>query len=103
MSNKSALVVIRRGDDEMSSQMAESLIVPAIKKEYDKLQTEYYFIKRRDNRNTRKKIMAAKRKYGYNYIPSNKIIKALQQGFALFEYGIAMFVDKFMTIKERRE
>ena len=101
MISKGALVIIKRGDEGMSNEMAKSIIAPEIKKDYDKLQAKYYFARKRSRKAIRKDIRKAQRKYGYNYIPSNRVIKYIREGFALIEYGIAVFVDKFMTIKIR--
>ena len=101
MISKGALVIIKRGDKDMSDQMADSIVAPAIKKDYDKLQAKYYFARKRSRKAIRKDIRKAQRKYGYNYIPTSKVIKFIREGFALVEYGFAVFVDKFMTIKIR--
>jgi hypothetical protein len=101
MITKGALVIIKHGDKDMSNEMAKSIVAPAIKKDYDKLQVKYYFARKRSSKAIRKDIRKAQRKYGYNYIPTSKIIKYIREGFALVEYGFAVFVDKFMTIKIR--
>lgn len=103
MVNKGALVIIKRGDKDMRDQMANSIVAPELIKEIDNLKTKYYFAKRRNRKSIMKAIRKARHKYGYNYIPSNKIIKRIREGFALIEYGFAIFVDKFMTIKIGRD
>lgn len=104
MISKGALVIIKHGDEDMSNEMAKSIVAPEIKKvkkDYDKLQTKYYFARKRSRKAIRKDIRKAQRKYGYNYIPTSKAVKLIREGFALIEYGFAVFVDKFMTIKIR--
>lgn len=100
MSNKSAVVIIKRGDPDMSDSMADVFMPPAVID--DKLiclERENFFLRRRREKTTRRMIREAEIKYGYNYIPKSKFVKHLREGFALIEYGIALFADKFMTIE----
>jgi len=100
MANKSAVVIIKRGDPGMADSMAETFM-PLVVQD-DKLvflERENFFLKRRRTRTTRRMIREAQIKYGHNYIPRSEFGKRLREGWALVEYGIAMFADRFMTIQ----
>ena len=100
MPNKSAVVIIKRGDPDMADSMAEQFMPPVVQN--DKmifLERENFFLKRRRTRTTRRMIREAEIKYGHNYIPKSKFVRHLREGWALIEYGIAMFADRFMTIQ----
>lgn len=84
----------------MADSMAEQFMPPAIKD--DKLiflERENFFLKRRRTRTTKRMIREAEIKYGHNYIPKSAFGKRLREGWALIEYVIALFADRFMTVQ----
>ena len=98
--SKGAVVIKKVGDEAWANEMEK---VVSIQKAADKEKAEL----ERDNRWMRKhivedleqKIIDAEINYGYNFVPP-KWAKPIFDVIALIEYGIAMFVDKYMTIKE---
>lgn len=105
MITKGALVIIKHGDPDMANAMANSIRAPAIKAEEikpPKPEAKYYFAKMRDEKAIMRKIRRAQRKYGYNWIPSNKRVKAVREALALIEYGFATLLDAVIPGKHRR-
>ena len=100
MTNKSAVVIIKRGDQEMANAMVDGLNLPAVQdSRMIFLERENFFLKRQRTRTMRRKIREAQLKYGNNYIPKSNLGRRIREGWALIEYGLALFAERFMTIE----
>ena len=98
--SKGAVVIKKSGDAEWANEMEKALdIQKPVDKEKEALERDNEWMKRHIVEDLEKKIMEAEINYGYNFIPP-KWAKPIFDVIALIEYGVAMFVDKYMKIKE---
>ena len=98
--SKGAVVIKKTGDEEWANEMEKALdIQNPVDKEKEALERDNEWMKRHIVEDLEKKIVEAEINYGYNFIPP-KWAKPIFDVIALIEYGIAMFVDKYMKIKE---
>ena len=95
MWKKGAVVIVKHGDKEIADAIAKGFGDPHMKA----LECENYFLKKHNREAILKEIAKAEYNYGYNWTPPNRFVKGLREFWALIEYGFAVFVDKFMTIK----
>ena len=94
MWSKGAVVVVKRGDETMANSMEKALMP---KRDNKTCKTELAAIARQ--KDIAEKIVDARIKYGYNWVPTGWAKKAIE-GFALIIYGISVFIDRYLTIKE---
>lgn len=100
MINKSAVVIIKRGDKTMADAMEKVFNPPVVKDDRMRfIEREKLFLKKKRTRTIRRMIREAENKYGYNYIPKSTFAKRVREAIAFIEYGFAIFADRFMTIK----
>lgn len=103
MWSKGAVVVIKRGDKEMADAIVDGLDIQlASPEELENLRRDNTFLKRRTAKDIQKKIEEAEELYGYNWTPP-KWARWFFDFVALIEYGVAVFVDKYLIIKDERE
>lgn len=100
MWSKGAVVIVKRGDDEIASAIEKALDIrtkdPKLltKQERD----EYDLLRRARSDKIREEIALAEEYYGYNWVPpkwAEKIVGA----FALVVYGISVFIERYLRIK----
>lgn len=103
MWSKGAVVIVKHGDQDWADSIEQTIAIrKASNQEVEELKRENTFLKKRTTDDLIAKIEKAEQDYGYNWTPP-KWAKWFFDILALIEYGAAMFVDKFMTIKEWRE
>lgn len=102
MWNKGAVVVIKHGDEQLANAIQNgvcSTMVPA--SDVNTLKRDYDLLKKRNTVYWSRKIRRAHRMYFEKpKKPLPNWTKPLIDIYALVVYGISMFVDKFMTIKD---
>lgn len=99
MWSKGAVVIIKHGDEAMADAMEKGLDIRYTKgvKDEKTCKTELAALARQEE--IAAKIADAQANYGYNWTPpkwANKIIGV----FALIVYGVSVFIDKYLRIKE---
>lgn len=101
MWSKGAVVVIKKGDvdfaDAIENGVTANKLVP--KKDVEETERENAFMKKRYIESLENDIAAAQLQYGHNRV-TPVWLKPIEGLFALIIYGISVFVDKYMTIKE---
>lgn len=98
--SKGAVVIKKTGDESWANEMEKALdIHKAADREKAELERDNEWMKKHIVEDLESKIMDAEINYGYNFIPP-KWARPIFEGIALIEYGLALFVDKYMTIKE---
>lgn len=101
MWSKGAVVIVKRGDEAMANAIEKGLdlkMVPV--EEVEDMKRDNFFLKKRCVKAIQQDILDAQLKYGHNWVPP-KWANKLVQGFALIVYGISIFVDRYLTIKDR--
>ena len=97
--SKGAVVIKKYGDEEWSDAIEKTInIKKASDKEKEELERENTFMKRHVKESLEQKIANAERDYGYNWIPP-KWMKPIMDILALIAYGVALFFDKFLTLR----
>jgi len=97
---KGAVVIKKTGDEAWANEMEKALdIRKAADREKAELERDNEWMKKRIVEDLEQKIMDAEINYGYNFVPP-KWAKPIFDVIALIEYGVAIFVDKYMTIHE---
>lgn len=100
MWSKGAVVIVKRGDEAMANSIEEGLglkMVPV--EQVEDMKRDNFFLKKRCSKAIQQDIIDAQIKYGYNWVPP-KWASKLVQGFALIVYGVSIFVDRYLTIKD---
>lgn len=101
MWSKGAVVVVKKGDpviaDAIEKGVTANKMVP--KKDVEETERENAFMKKRYRESLENDIADAELQYGYNRV-TPRWLKPIAGLWALIVYGISVFVDKFMTIKE---
>lgn len=101
MWSKGAVVVVKKGDPEFADAIEKGVtankMVP--KKDMEETERENAFMKKRYKESLENDIATAQIQYGHNWVTPTWL-KPLAGLWALIVYGISVFVDKFMTIKE---
>lgn len=97
---KGAVVIKKTGDEAWANEMEKALdIRKAVDREKAELERDNEWMKKHIVEDLEQKIIDAEINYGYNFVPP-KWAKPIFDLIALVEYGVAMFVDKYMTIHE---
>jgi hypothetical protein len=98
--SKGAVVIKKTGDEAWANEMERIVNTPKTKdQKKEELERDNEWMKKHIVEDLESKIMDAEINYGYNFIPP-KWARPIFEGIALIEYGLALFVDKYMTIKE---
>ena len=101
MLKKGAVVIVKHGDENIANALEKGIIKRFdLSPENEDLKRDYTFLKKRDRIYWSNKISDAERYYGHNpSYPSwaTPIISV----FAFIIYLISVFIDKYLTIKER--
>ena len=98
--SKGAVVIKKSGDEEWANEMEKALDIPKTDdKDREALERDNEWMKRHIIEDLEQKIIDAEINYGYNFVPP-KWAKPIFDVIALIEYGVALFVDKYMKIKE---
>lgn len=98
--SKGAVVIKKSGDKEWANEMEKALDIRSGEekdKEKEELERDNEWMKRHIVEDLEQKIIDAEINYGYNFVPP-KWAKPIFDVIALIEYGLAMFVDKYMRI-----
>ena len=97
---KGAVVIKKTGDEVWANEMEKALDIRKVKdREKAELERDNEWMKKHIVEDLEQKIIDAEINYGYNFIPP-KWAKPIFDVIALIEYGVAIFVDKYMTIHE---
>lgn len=101
MWSKGAVVIVKRGDEEMANAIERGLDIrlkdPKTLTEGER--AEYDLLKKAKSDKLKAMIAENEEEYGYNWTPpkwAEKIVGA----FALIVYGISVFIDRYLRIKE---
>lgn len=98
--SKGAVVIKKAGDENWANEMEKVVnIRKAADKEKSELERDNEWMKKHIVEDLEQKIIDAEINYGYNFVPP-KWARPIFEGAALIQYGIAVFVDKYMTIRE---
>lgn len=98
--SKGAVIIKKSGDEEWANEMEKALDIPKTDdKDREALERDNEWMKRHIIEDLEQKIIDAEINYGYNFVPP-KWAKPIFDVIALIEYGVALFVDKYMKIKE---
>ena len=98
--SKGAVVIKKAGDEAWAKEMEKVLdIRKAADKEKAELERDNEWMKKHIVEDLEQKIIDAEINYGYNFVPP-RWAKPIFDVIALIEYGAALFVDKYMRIKE---
>ena len=98
--SKGAVVIKKAGDEAWAKEMEKVLdIRKAADKEKAELERDNEWMKKHIVEDLEQKIIDAEINYGYNFVPP-RWAKPIFDVIALIEYGVALFVDKYMRIKE---
>lgn len=96
--SKGAVVIKKSGDEEWANEMEKALDIPKNQNsDREALERDNEWMKRHIIEDLEQKIIDAEINYGYNFVPprwASPIFKVM----ALIEYGVALFVDKYMRI-----
>ena len=96
--SKGAVVIKKHGDEAWANEMEKALdIRKATDKEKEELERDNEWMKKHIVEDLENKIIDAEINYGYNFVPP-KWARPIFEGMALIQYGIALFVDKYMKI-----
>lgn len=98
--SKGAVVIKKAGDENWANEM-EKVVNTSKPRDQDKeaLARDNEWMKKRIVEDLEQKIIDAEINYGYNFVPP-RWAKPIFDVIALIEYGVAIFVDKYMTIHE---
>lgn len=97
---KGAVIIKKHGDEAWANEMEKVVnIRKAADKEKAELERDNEWMKKHIVEDLEQKIIDAEINYGYNFVPP-KWAKPIFEGVALIQYGVAVFVDKYMTIRE---
>lgn len=95
--SKGAVVIRKSGDEEWANEMEKVVNNQSgVDQEKEALERDNGWMKKHIVEDLEKKIMDAEIKYGYNFVPP-KWAKPIFEGIALIEYGLAVFVEKYLT------
>lgn len=95
---KGAVVIKKTGDEAWANEMEKALdIRKAVDPEKAELERDNEWMKKHIVKDLEQKIIDAEINYGYNFVPP-KWAKPIFDLIALIEYGVALFVDKYMKI-----
>lgn len=93
---KGAVVIRKAGDEEWANEMERVVSVPEAKdQEKEELARDNEWMKKHIVKDLENKIIDAEINYGYNFVPP-RWVKPIFDVIALIEYGLAMFVDKYL-------
>lgn len=96
--SKGAVIIKKSGDEEWANEMEKALDIPREDdKDREALERDNEWMKRHIIEDLEQKIIDAEINYGYNFVPP-KWAKPIFDVIALIEYGVALFVDKYMKI-----
>ena len=99
--SKGAVVIKKTGDEAWANEMEKALDSRKVTdREKAELERDNEWMKKHIVEDLEQKIIDAEINYGYNFIPP-KWARPIFEWMALIQYGVAVFVDKFMTIRER--
>ena len=98
--SKGAVVIKKTGDEAWANEM-EKVVNSSKPRDQDKeaLTRDNEWMKKHIVKDLKQKIIDAEINYSYNFVPP-KWAKPIFDVIALIEYGVAIFVDKYMTIHE---
>ena len=98
--SKGAVVIKKTGDEAWANEM-EKVMNTSKPRDQDKeaLTRDNEWMKKHIVEDLEQKIIDAEINYGYNFVPP-KWARPIFEGMALIQYGVAVFVDKYMTIHE---
>lgn len=96
--SKGAVVIKKTGDETWANEMEKALdIRKAVDRDKTELERDNEWMKKHIVEDLEQKIIDAEIDYGYNFVPP-KWAKPIFEGMAFIQYGIALFVDKYMKI-----
>lgn len=94
---KGAVVIKKAGDEAWANEMEKMVNAPKTKdQEKENLERDNEWMKKHIVKDLENKIMDAEIQYGYNFVPP-RWAKPICEGLALIEYGLAIFIDKYLT------
>ena len=95
---KGAVVIKKTGDETWANEMEKALDIRKTEdRDKTELERDNEWMKKHIVEDLEQKIIDAEINYGYNFVPP-KWAKPIFEGMALIQYGIALFVDKYMRI-----
>lgn len=98
MWTKGAVVVIKRGDEEMANAITEGSGVKTVNsKDYNDLETAHELLRRRRTEDILDDIIDAEEEYGHNWVPP-KWAKWIFEGMAFVVYWVCIFIDKYLRL-----
>ena len=96
--SKGAVIIKKSGDEEWANEMEKALDIPkTADKDREALERDNEWMRKHITEDLENKIIDAEINYGYNFVPP-KWAKPIFDVIALIEYGVALFVDKYMKI-----
>ena len=96
---KGAVVtVIKHGDKDMANGMEKIFTDSMVsKKDYDELERENFFLRKRTREEILEVIAEAEAEYGHNFIPPKWAVP-ICEGCAFVIYYVCRFIEKYLVL-----
>ena len=96
--SKGAVVIVKRGDEAMANGIEDALTSEMVsKKDYDELERENFFLRRRTREEILEDIAEAEAEYGHNFIPPKWAVP-ICEGCAFVIYHVCRFIEKYLVL-----